>query len=237
MVEEVVEVEEGELGLDVRVLGEVAAGVTLLGAEGLLDTEDVAERRQAGLEVELRALREVRLLAIIVEREKGRAALDLGLDHAGRGDLEEAKVGVGLAEGLEESGADFKDGRGVLATDDEVTGVGELRRVGVLREARSDLSYAAQRMHAHLVDLVEESVVTAGSLADNGEPVGRQLMVVGRRLALRELVDDAGDLDSRLEREGESIVGLRLWRRSISVSCAREERSKRTRRPDNTHWR
>ena len=63
---------------------------------------------------------------------------------------------------------------------------------------------------SHLVDLVEERVVAAGSLADDREPVGRELVAVWRRLAFGELVDDTRDLDGRLEREGEGVVGLRL---------------------------
>ena len=115
------------------VFGQVTTGVTLFGPERFLNTEDVSETRQARLEVQLGTLREVRLLAVVVKREEGRATLDLGLDHARRGDFEESEVGVRLAEGGQERGADFEDGRGVLATDDEVTRVGEQGRVRFLK--------------------------------------------------------------------------------------------------------
>lgn len=133
MVEQVVEIDKGELSLDVSVFGQVAPGVTLFGPERFLNAEDVSETRQARLEVQLGTLREVRLLAVVVKREEGRATLDLGLDHARRGDFEEAEVGVRLAERGQERGADFEDGRGVLATDDEVTRVGEQGRVRFLQ--------------------------------------------------------------------------------------------------------
>lgn len=133
MLEEVLESKEGEFGLDVGVFAQVTARVTLLGAERLLDAEDVAQAGQARLEVQLRALRQVRLLAVVVEAEQGRAALDLGLHHARRRHLEQAEVGVRLAERRQERRADLEDRRGVLAADDEVAGVGKRRRVGVLR--------------------------------------------------------------------------------------------------------
>lgn len=137
VLEEVLEREEGELGLDVGVLAQVATRVALLGTERLLDAEDVAEARQARLEVQLRALREVGLLAVVVEPEQGRTPLDLGLHHARRRHLEQAEVDVRLAERRQERGADLEDRRGVLAADDEVASVGELRRVGVLDESGS----------------------------------------------------------------------------------------------------
>jgi hypothetical protein len=210
MVEQVVEVDKGELSLDVSVFGQVATRVTLLGPERFLNAEDVSETRQARLEV--------RLLAVVVERKEGRATLDLSLDHAGRGDFEEAEVGVRLAERGQERGADFEDGRGVLATDDEVTRVGEQGRVRFLQtrivgdeQARSSRPRTpSPSRKTHLVDLVEECLLTAGSLADDGEPVGGQLVVVRGGLAFRELVDDTSDLDGRLEGQSEGVVGLRL---------------------------
>lgn len=218
MVEQVVEVDKGELSLDVSVFGQVATRVTLLGPERFLNAEDVSKTRQARLEVQLRTLSEVRLLAVVVERKEGRATLDLSLDHAGRGDFEEAEVGVRLAERGQERGADFEDGRGVLATDDEVTRVGEQGRVRFLQtrivgdeQARSSRPRTpSPSRKTHLVDLVEECLLTAGSLADDGEPVGGQLVVVRGGLAFRELVDDTSDLDGRLEGQSEGVVGLRL---------------------------
>ena len=212
MVEQVVEVDKGELSLDVSVFGQVATRVTLLGPERFLNAEDVSKTRQARLEVQLRTLSEVRLLAVVVERKEGRATLDLSLDHAGRGDFEEAEVGVRLAERGQERGADFEDGRGV------VTRVGEQGRVRFLQtrivgdeQARSSRPRTpSPSRKTHLVDLVEECLLTAGSLADDGEPVGGQLVVVRGGLAFRELVDDTSDLDGRLEGQSEGVVGLRL---------------------------
>jgi hypothetical protein len=99
MVHEHVKVDERQLGLEVGVLGEMPARVRVLRAEALLEAEHVAKRGQARLEVELRALREVRLLPVIVQLEERRAALDLRLDDAGRRDLEQVVRGVDRAEG------------------------------------------------------------------------------------------------------------------------------------------
>ena len=52
--EEVVEGDEVQLGLDMRVLGQMATGQGFLGAEGLFDAVDVAGEGKRGFEVELR---------------------------------------------------------------------------------------------------------------------------------------------------------------------------------------
>ena len=148
MLEEVLESKEGEFGLDVGVFAQVTARVTLLGPERFLNAEDVSKTRQARLEVQLRTLSEVRLLAVVVERKEGRATLDLSLDHAGRGDFEEAEVGVRLAERRQERRADLEDRGGVLAADDEVAGVGKRRRVGVLRGDAGQLAFSLARFQS-----------------------------------------------------------------------------------------
>lgn len=133
VLKELLEGEESELGLDVSVLAQVPPGVTLLGAERLGNTEDVSKGRKAGFEVELGALGEVGLLSVVVEGEEGGSSLDLGLDHAGRGNLEETEVGVGGTEGLEKGGADLEGAGDGLSTDDKVTSVGEEIGSAVLR--------------------------------------------------------------------------------------------------------
>ena len=55
------EVHERDLGLHHPELGEVAAGLALLGAEGGAEAVDLAERRGGGLDVELARLGEVGL--------------------------------------------------------------------------------------------------------------------------------------------------------------------------------
>jgi hypothetical protein len=132
---QLVKVQEGQLGLDVRVLAQVPPRVTLLGAEALRDTEDVSETGQARLEVELGALRQVRLRAVVVEREQSRSSFDLGLDHTRGSDFEEAEGGVRVAEGLKEGGADFEDAGGCLASEHEVTSIGKEGRIAVLFQA------------------------------------------------------------------------------------------------------
>lgn len=110
VLEELVEVDEGELSLDVGVLAQVAPRVRLLGTERFLNTEDVSQTREARLEVELRRLSEVGLFSVVVESEQGCTSFDLGLNHARRGNFEEVEVGVGFAERGEEGGADLENG-------------------------------------------------------------------------------------------------------------------------------
>jgi hypothetical protein len=59
VLQKVVEGDEGQFGLDVGVLAQMAAGERLLGAERLLDAEYVAERWEARFEVQLRRLSKV----------------------------------------------------------------------------------------------------------------------------------------------------------------------------------
>lgn len=206
---ESVKVEERKLGLEMRVLAQVTTGVTLLGTERLLDAEDVAQTRETCLEVELRALREVRVLAIVAELEQGRSTLDLRLDHARRRHLQQADLLVRLAERAEEGRAHFEDVGRRLASDDEVTSICE--QVGIaLLHSTSATAQRAQSLDTYGRDLVEERLVAARSLAQNSPPVRRELVVVRRSLALGECLDGSRDLDGRLKREGEGVVALRL---------------------------
>lgn len=68
-------------------LWEVSPGARLLGSVRLGDAEGVAECRYAGLQVELGGLREIRLLAEVVEVEERGATLHLSLHQGRRSDL------------------------------------------------------------------------------------------------------------------------------------------------------
>jgi hypothetical protein len=70
MVQEVGELDEVELGFDVSVLGQVAAGQGLLSAERGANTVHIAQGRKTGLKVQLRGLCEIGRLAIVVELEQ-----------------------------------------------------------------------------------------------------------------------------------------------------------------------
>lgn len=72
-------------------LGQVSAGAGLLGPVRLGDAECVAQCRYAGLQVELGGLREIRLLAKVVEVKKRGATLHLSLHQCGRSDLDQEK--------------------------------------------------------------------------------------------------------------------------------------------------
>ncbi len=65
-------------------LSQVSACARLLGAVRLRDAEGVSQRRDAGLQVELRRLCQVRVLTEVVETEERRAALHLRLHQSGR---------------------------------------------------------------------------------------------------------------------------------------------------------
>lgn len=68
-------------------LGQVSAGTGLLCTVRLCDAEGVAQGGYAGLQVELGGLRQVRLLAKIVEIKERGAALHLSLHQGRRSDL------------------------------------------------------------------------------------------------------------------------------------------------------
>ena len=82
--------DEAELDVERDVLREVADGVVRLGPEHRPDLVDALEDADQHLLVELRALREVRRPAEVVDLEDVRAALGRGLDQLGRLDLGEA---------------------------------------------------------------------------------------------------------------------------------------------------
>ena len=65
----------------------MSAGAGLLGPVRLGDAKGVAQGRYAGLQVKLRGLRQVRLLAKVVEVKKCGAALHLSLHQGRRSDL------------------------------------------------------------------------------------------------------------------------------------------------------
>ncbi len=76
---------------------------------GLRDAEDVSERGDDGLQVELGRLREVRLLAEVVEVEERGAALDLRLHQRRRRHLEVAAVEEVVAEALDHERAHLQN--------------------------------------------------------------------------------------------------------------------------------
>ncbi len=98
-----VEVHERDLGLDHPELGEVAARLRLLGAEGRAEAVDLAERRRRGLHVELARLREVGVLAVeVVGLEEGGRALARAGREDGRVDEREAVAVEVVADGLDD---------------------------------------------------------------------------------------------------------------------------------------
>lgn len=98
--EEVVKSDKVKFGFDVGVFRQVAAGERFLGAERGHDAEYVAEGGNACFKVKLRGLGQVGFIAVVVEREEGGAAFDLGLYHARGGYFQAAwgELFVGFAK-------------------------------------------------------------------------------------------------------------------------------------------
>lgn len=69
----------------------MSARARLLGAVRLRDAEGVAQRRDAGLQIELRRLRQIRILTKVVQTEESGAALHLRLHQRGRSYLQKKK--------------------------------------------------------------------------------------------------------------------------------------------------
>lgn len=80
--------------------------MTVLRSKTLLNTINISKTRQARLQIQLTALRQERWLSIVVELEQRRAALDLSLDHAWRGDFDDTVLDECLAERVQEAGSD-----------------------------------------------------------------------------------------------------------------------------------
>ncbi len=109
--EQAVEIAVSDLGLDHPELGEVAAGLGLLGAEGGAEAVDLAQGERRGLNIELAGLGEKRGVAEVVHREEGGGAFAGGGREDGRIGADEA-VGVEvLLGGAHDLGADTQDGR------------------------------------------------------------------------------------------------------------------------------
>lgn len=192
MLEQLVKGDKVELGLDVAVLGQVASGQGLLGAEGLFDAVDVAEAGQDGLEVQLRGLGEVGLLVVVRDLEEGGAALDLGLHQGGRGDLDKLHVVVGLDERPLDLGAQLHEGGGVVTAQHQVAVVEHGLVPLVLGEG----------------DLVGDGLLVAGRFANDLKVVDLQLAAVGRRLTLGNLAHLAVERQRRALRKDEGVVRL-----------------------------
>ena len=118
--EQAVEVAEGDFRLDHPELGEVAAGLGFLGAEGGAEAVDLAQGQGGGLDVELAGLGEVGRVAEVVDREEGRGAFAGGGREDGRVGADEA-VGVEVLRcGAHDFGADAQDGGLARGADPEM---------------------------------------------------------------------------------------------------------------------
>ena len=134
---------------------------------------------------------EVGFFAVVVESEECGAALDLRLHHAGRRDFEAAgrDLLVCLTEGAEERRAHFEHRRRDFAAEDQVPVVIKRLRVRIWSHARGDGFLVADR------------------LADDFVVIGVKFSVVGRVLLRGDFPHLAEDLNRRLQRQRQGVVG------------------------------
>ena len=112
VIKQVFESDKDELGFEMGVLGQVStlsvpvippkadlpSCQTLFGSETFLDTVDISQTWQHGLEVQLTGLGQVCLGAIVVEFEQGRSTLDRGLDQTWGSDFGNSSVVESFSE-------------------------------------------------------------------------------------------------------------------------------------------
>lgn len=77
---------------------------------------------------------EIGFLAVVTEFEEGRAALDLSLYHAGRGDFDHGEFGIRFPESVEECRAYFEYVGCRVAPDDEMAAIGQGVWAGFFRD-------------------------------------------------------------------------------------------------------
>ena len=99
-VQEVLKGDEGALGLEVGVLGQVTTGPGLLSPERLLNAINISQRGNHSLEVELGGLGQIGGLAVVVKGKECGPALNLGLHQAGRSHFTVTTVVEVVAESL-----------------------------------------------------------------------------------------------------------------------------------------
>ncbi len=145
----VVEVGEGNLGLDHPELGQVAPRLRLLGAERRAEAVDLAERHRAGLHVELAALRQVGRRAEVVDREERGGSLAGGGGEDRRVEEREAAAVEVFAAGAHDAGAHPHDGVLARRAQPEMAVVEEERGSVLLRRDRIVDGLGEQRQVTH----------------------------------------------------------------------------------------
>ena len=133
----VVQIGVGHLGLDHPELGEVAARLALLRAEGRTEAIDLAEGHRVGLVVELSALREIRrdVIEVLHREERGRA-LARGRREDGRVGQDEAVVVEEVAHRVHHFVAHLQNGGLPLGANPQVTPVEQEVDAVLLRRNR-----------------------------------------------------------------------------------------------------
>jgi hypothetical protein len=199
----------------------------VLGPERLLNGVDVSQTGEARLEVELTRLSEVGLSAVVVEGEECRASLDGGLNHAGRGNLENLLLGKGLSELSKNLGSDFEDGGGGLPSEGEMTSIGDevgsrllrsRRKKQRKRSARDASGRGRVESATDRGDPVGHSLRTSWGRSDNSPPVSLELVSSRSVSSLGESLDGSDNLDGRLEVQVERVEGFGLGEPSKRAS-------------------
>ena len=192
-IEQTVEAEPGDLGLDHPELGQVAAGLGLLGAEGRTEAVDLAEGRAGGLEVELAGLRQVGRFAEVVGLEQRRGALARGRRQDRRVDVGEAAVVEEVADGLADLVADPHHGVLAFGAQPQVAVV-EQEVGAVVLLADGELGGDVDRVQGRDLELVAAGGAVVGDQSA-GDPHRRLLGQLDRGLPDR-LVDLGAEDDA-----------------------------------------
>ncbi len=181
------EVHECDLRLEHPELHQVPPGLRLLGAERRPEAIHLAEREGAGLEVELAALREIRVLVEVRRLEQRRGALARRRRQDRRIEQHEAALIEELAAGAHHLAADAQDGVLAGGAQPEMAMIEQERDAVLLRRDRV-LRRLVQHLELGDAELVAErgAIVLAHGAGDDQRRFLRQ--VVGARELLRRHV-------------------------------------------------
>ena len=194
-IHDVVQIGVGHLRLDHPELGQVAARLRLLGAEGRAEAVDPAERHRVGFVVELTALRQIRglLLEVLRRKERRRPLARRRREDRRVGEDEAARVEE-VAYAVDDLVADAQDRLLALAADPEMAAIEQVVDAVFLRGDRVVVRLAND-LEVPDVDLVAArgALVGARGAGDDDRRLLRE-MVGG----LEQLLADRGLRHHRL---------------------------------------
>ncbi len=160
-----------------RVLGEVTPRARLLRAERRQYAENIAQRWDACLEVQLRALREIRRLAKVIEREHFGAAFAQCAHERGRGDLVVARAEQMVAEGAHRLRADVEIVAGFLAAQHNVSLIEQ--HIGARLHVED--AFEVHRRRAHLMQANDQRAICESKNKNKSKKKGKRLQTKSKQ--------------------------------------------------------